>query len=782
MRRTLVFGAIGTVVVLIVLVGTIVGLRWRGPRANASVGQGSARESDQAAAGSHAGLPEVAEGLPPAPHMLLTPDELPQVVRAYQRILSDVDRSSFDATAKAARLTGGAAEAFSLVRDRIATEVYPGVLRGPDGTLSASAGNDLDKALLLGALLAAQKRQVRYAHCSLDGARAQEIVDSMFLPSKPAEPIDLDAALKTALTAEGISSARVGQLVEARVASRQALDLAVRRTAENDLGVVRAALAKASVVPRPAFDRAALLSEARSHYWVQVESQGDWQDLDPSFPQAQPGQSFCSASDGWTEVPSDLYQSVIFRVRNESVEKGAPTFSVVLERQLPSAELHGQPILLINFAAPTGSPLGTDMGAARRFVPVLVVGDSLFGGEEFQPVPGAGDARDVLGGNELLGGESPAGPVLVAQYLELELIAPGRKVSVRRTLFDTVDSASRARSDFSAPSDSSLLAAALVQPHAIVISSGRLNRIRAGEAVLRRLDPDRFGRVFRGPAGKPTDEMLRDLVSLEHLALLAYAELFSAVSDDALGGRWRDAYANARVYRDRPSITIADRVLRRSHDGRGLTLALSLDMRENDVRVVPRTTDHVDEAFWLNLHYGLIAGALERHLLAYAPFDREGAAPNPDALSTTAVFELARSSGVGVRAAAGPNASDLLRREFAATGGDRVATEVSGVTAAIFPERPVRFRDEDRFGLWTVDLASGHAVPLLDTGLHQDLAEMDRLNTQYFNLAKNCIAKFGVKNPLCDELIGMFTHWNSALREYFRVWDLLENTVIKAAF
>lgn len=754
-------------------------LRWRGGTSATADGV-SSKAFEASATGSGPGSGGISAGLPPAPTVQLSADELPRVVRAFQKVAAAADRSSFDVRAKAARLKTEVAEAFSFVRDRIVTEVYPGVLRGPDGTLSASAGNDADKALLLAALLTAQNRRVRYVHCSLDDAHAEELVGSMFVPSTPLEPTDLESVLKLALKAEGIADARATQLVDARAASRHALGFAVRQTAENDLGVVRTALAQASIAPRPVFDRAALLAEARSHVWVQVEVDDGWRDLDPSFPRAQPGEAFCPAAEVWTEPPADLYQTVTFRVRNESVENGAAAFSIGLEQRVTTAELHGQPILLINFVAPTDSTQGAVPGVGSRFVPVLIVGDQFLGGEEFQPLPVSGEGRDVLGGNELVGGEGRSGAVLVAQYLDIEMAAPGRTVLVTRTLLDMIDPPSRARGDFSASSDPSLLLAALVQPHAIVMSTGRLDHLKAADAVLARLNPDLLGRAFAGAPGKPTDEALRDLVSLEHVALLSYAELFTAMADDALVGGWRDTYPNTRVYRDRPSVTVVDRVLRRSPDNKGLILALSLDMRENHVRVVPKVQDRAEDAFWLNLHYGLIGGALERYLFAYAPFDRQGARANPDALSTTAVFELARSSGLGAKAAVGRDASDLLHREFSAAGGDRLATEVTETAAVVYPERPVRFRDEDRFGLWTIDLTSGHSVPMLDTGLRQDMSEMDRLNTHYFRLARNCIKKFGVKDPLCEELVRMFQYWNGSLRDYFRAWDLLENTVIKA--
>jgi hypothetical protein len=71
---------------------------------------------------------------------------------------------------------------------------------------------------------------------------------------------------------------------------------------------------------------------------------------------------------------------------------------------------------------------------------------------------------------------------------------------------------------------------------------------------------------------------------------------------------------------------------------------------------------------------------------------------------------------------------------------------------------------------------------MLDTGLRQGEAEYKRMHERmmhFFRLAKDCIKQFG-PGYRCSEVIGEFTNWNSRLRDYFRVRDLLEDTVIRA--
>ncbi len=65
---------------------------------------------------------------------------------------------------------------FRYVADEVRYEPYPGILRGARGTLAAGAGNSVDKALLLGALLDASVIEYRFARGPLDAATAAELI------------------------------------------------------------------------------------------------------------------------------------------------------------------------------------------------------------------------------------------------------------------------------------------------------------------------------------------------------------------------------------------------------------------------------------------------------------------------------------------------------------------------------------------------------------------------------------------------------------------------------
>jgi len=81
---------------------------------------------------------------------------------------------------EAAQLDYDPNQIFTFVRDQIGYDSYEGSLRGALGTLWTGAGNALDKASLLVALLRASGTPARYDQGSLPSNRAQQVILTMF--------------------------------------------------------------------------------------------------------------------------------------------------------------------------------------------------------------------------------------------------------------------------------------------------------------------------------------------------------------------------------------------------------------------------------------------------------------------------------------------------------------------------------------------------------------------------------------------------------------------------
>ena len=72
---------------------------------------------------------------------------------AVQKLRDTIDRAAFDPATLLEELDYDAESIIAFVRDDITFELYPGLLRGPEGTLMSRAGNALDQAVLAAKLL-----------------------------------------------------------------------------------------------------------------------------------------------------------------------------------------------------------------------------------------------------------------------------------------------------------------------------------------------------------------------------------------------------------------------------------------------------------------------------------------------------------------------------------------------------------------------------------------------------------------------------------------------------
>jgi len=210
-------------------------------------------------------------------------------------------------------------------------EAYSGSLRGTRGTLWSAAGNAVDQASLLIAMLRAYGIPARYRHGTLSVSQAQQLILSMF------------------------------------------------PTPTQILGHVP----PGTEVSDPANDPT-LIAEARDHWWVEAYLPGSgWTDLDPSFTTAEIGQSFAApAGDGTdriAELPDSLRHKVHLSLKVEQYYTfpiGGPNLQYLypLEASFNAVELAGQPIN-IAFDVATENQGGLVYGnIIHTYAPVLSLG------------------------------------------------------------------------------------------------------------------------------------------------------------------------------------------------------------------------------------------------------------------------------------------------------------------------------------------------------------------------------------------------------------------------
>jgi len=355
------------------------------------------------------------------------------------------DETTWDITALAESLGPDAADAFEFVRDRIAFDPYPGVLRGAHGALAARAGNAWDRALLLQALLAAAGHEARLARADVDGMAASRLRSRAL--EGVVEPIsDPAAAGLLGLDLEAIVT---------RARRDHALLLEALGTEADDLG----AAAGSSVTGAPS-----------GHAWVRLRQEdGTWLDLDPSLPEMEPGDLLAQTAVAVGEPPAELNHSLLVMVVAESLIDGIASEDVVLEHHLDAATASDSEIWL-TFQPEASGLSGSIFEAmdAVDWVPVLSVDGDDVSGRPFRV--GAGDEA----GDFFFGG----GPELIGLRIELVSQGPGLEpLTGTRVLLDRASLSARAAGTIVAESLEPLPQAgeplpALAGIHQVLVSNG----------------------------------------------------------------------------------------------------------------------------------------------------------------------------------------------------------------------------------------------------------------------------------------------------------------------
>jgi hypothetical protein len=562
---------------------------------------------------------------------------------------------------------------FEFVRDQIAYEPYAGSLRGPRGTLMALAGNSVDRASLLAALLANSKQQVRFARGALPEAAARELVSSIWAERPAASP------------ATGAS------LPEAKAAGEK-LVAAVQR----DGVLLRDALKNAGY---PAPGRApvvtleSLTKETQDHYWVQWMREGSWVDLDPSFAAATPGQTFAKVEQTFATLPDTLFHRVGFRIVVEEHADGAATRREVLQHSANAADLSGVDVLLLHQRAEEG----------REIRPLLVVEQDQIIGLAFSPEVNrdnanpAGGLVDALGG----GGGDASLPVANAEFVELDFVGPdGRKETVVREIYDRVGKARRLSGKPVAadgatnaidPSSDDLAASV----YDFFVTTGAIH----GAHVDRSAQP--------GPdAGVDIAAALRRM-----------SVAFVTVSDALLTrNASRDQTRISRVYVDSPRVYVAE------FSVRGQQPRLALDLRRDQARTLVFGFQP-ERAFYAQVARGVVQGALERAVIEFfaGAARPPGASAPPPPMSTSLLFELAQATGTPTtlltrgKPALGPGVPEDSRA--------RIDEALGTGDLVMALQRPVRLGNAQRFAWWRINPQLGETTAVTDEGLHQAVVE-----------------------------------------------------------
>lgn len=573
-------------------------------------------------------------------------------------------------------------------------EAYKGSLRGARGTLWSAAGNSLDQANLLVATLRGSGIPARYRHGTLDDARAAELLLSMF-PT---------------------TGAVVGYVPEG------------------------------AAVADPAHD-AALLAEARDHWWVEAYQDGAWVALDPSFDYAVPGQTFAApAGDPLAEVPAALRHTVTLRLEAEryamlSYLHTGFTYFEPLTLTFTTAELVGQPLALKFLVNAQRPPLGCMVfcWVHYTYVPYLRVGDmtEVWMGHQFW---------------ELLS-DYPFGQFAVTGlWLHLDVQdAEGRVTRYTRELADRVgidqreaeykirglipalltaevlqrfgpDTPALAHAldnhtlyfnpsllapEHAAQAGQSLLAAAprMLAAQPVVTGLGDIETVFSGGTL------DVSGRLALAEVSDTVEDTTQALNRL-------LAASFVALSDQASADL--AATGLVKAYPDSPRITIASTVISPTAVVTQAVPVLSLDLLHDSVRVLayPGQARNAEKVY--RLTRGITEKFLEQQV-GEGLIDTDG---GTRVYSVAGILQAAVDQGIPLVAVDADHLDVLARTDISEEAQARIVQAVQQGDTVLVPKRMVQYNGAETVAWWQIDPETGETVGVGENGTHQFLVTL----------------------------------------------------------
>lgn len=593
------------------------------------------------------------------------------------------DLAHVDPTHFATALEKDPVRIFEFVRDYIAFEAYAGALRGPRGTLMAMAGNSIDRALLLGSLLEHAGHRIRYARGTLPEGDARDLVTSMW-GKPPVQPPqagdDPPPALKTASETLLATVSREYKMIRDQLKNRS--------------------FAGAGE-PAPTVNQ--LTEQAREHYWVQWMKDGGWTDLDPSFADAAPGQTYAQRADTVDVLPETLYHRIAIRLRIEENDNGTVSNRQILTFEAKAADLSGVDVIFghqpENWQGPPKSladALASAIADTGRVKPVLLMGQQVVMGDVFQSKIKTGG----LGGIPfLLGG---AGPVATAEYLDIDFASPGgHRETVTREIFDIVGQARRREGRNLTAEEARVRA---TEAKAVDVTQGIFSLL----FTTGRLEWDHFSDVIEDA---PSDE--GENVDIDAV-LRAINVTFVAASDALLRQVGRSDRAIVRFYPDSPRVIISE-----LSGLAGKPPRVALDLRRDHVRAVAIGLN-AEDVVAAHIFRGVVEGTLERVLLEYAMADAPEGLLKP-VISTSGLLEQAQAERVPLLLL--PDQDARLDDKLPEDSRARLREEASRGNLTLVPQRAILVAGAARLAWWRIHPQSGETTAVTDEGLHQVVVE-----------------------------------------------------------
>ncbi len=643
---------------------------------------------------------------------------------------------------------------FEWVRDHTFWVPYRGLLKGAEGVLMDRLGNSLDRSLLLADLLDSAGYRVRFAHAGLSGRQTKRLLDDM---RKNSDTRAFKAFVQQEIEAslfEDVAS----RLQMDKKEMTQGLKQLSQINRENDKDTGQRVINQAKWLMGTIGDLKAdgrILQQAVTealgdHWWIQVETEEGWMDLDPLLPRANPGEVIEEAEDTVEpeELNGDQFHSITVRVVAERWKDGALDERTALEHTLRPCEMSGKRIVLYTLSMNWPTDLRLDEeGSAERFrdailevkewMPVLEVGPDMIvqssftdkGGINENPNPSpeaeaggtvSGLFRGVTGG--LTGGSSKEEEegVLTAGWLEYEIHSPGQdKKTIRREIFDILGPSARMAEELEEPDFSEeqrlergygLFGIIEILPLVSQILPAYAERLMSHQC----LEQLRILREELEDGNPPGD--LNISIGMAAGALLSPLYRWAL-----LRPRWNPHADHVFL----GSANIVNLRTRAAEDTGGeFLLRRTFDIVKNDISILSQANLSLAEVC---LTQGVADTAAEAMVIP---------GPHPH-MNLYSLIDSAKEQGIGWRLVKDPRDKGWEKGRLSEDVRVRIEQSLRNGWAVVVPEKPVVIEGKPRLGWWRVNLQNGETLGVMDTGFHQETTEYTEQEMKQIRV--NCV-------------------------------------------
>lgn len=563
-------------------------------------------------------------------------------------------------------LDGNWEKAFEYVRNHIRFEPSPCFLKSSQGVLWGSRGNSKEQAMLLIDILQKLGEEIRLVSGRLDDTKAVLLINSLFPQDK-------------------------------KIDFSYAGDVPLSKPAEDET----------------------LISIVKGHYWVQIQKDGKWLDLDPVFPESIPGQVFAEKEKVYPKPPDDFFPEMMISM---SVEKDGAREDVLMVKE-KLQNLANRPVTLSistifqesgekeqsGGSSPGGvfGSLGRSSSGKKKanglvaiYQTELKIGEGVeVSGEFKQEIPDSKKNAAVKGR-------------INRAWLNFRLIEEGKVLlESKRILFEKIQDTD----EFP-----------LFQRHSILFAPNKIP-LEVWEDNLRKVADDRLlDEVKSGldeikasvKTKKDKKILLEQSLALEekigpelgHLINLIFAYSSDSITEDA--GESLSVY----------SYFALPRIIIHSVDGDGESVSTGVDFRHDNISAIPFPGQAIamEETFLYGR--GVFESVLEGKVLELFLGKK--------ALTTAWIMREATKRRIPIRFYSELEKDELGRLGMPDHVEKRVLKAMASGSILIIPERSVRFEGKDRWGWWQIDPRARAVTGVLDTGLHQAMLQRTVLDTE----------------------------------------------------